>query len=112
MKTFLVVLASAWIVWIYGTELLENGDFELGDMTGWYYWLESDEDFIQVSTFDWGTDIHFLLYDGGTEKWHVQIRQLITVRPGYRYKMSCGGSGIEADKKVTFGLIHNGSESG
>jgi endoglucanase len=112
MKTFFALLASALFFQVIGGELLENNDFELGSMSGWYSYLESSSDDIVVSTTDSGTDVRFILHNGGTEKWHVQLRQLITVRAGYHYKMSFGGSGIDADKKVTFGCIHNGSESG
>jgi len=108
MKTVSILLASASFYLGFGAELLTNGDFEAGTLNGWFTTLMSSSDKISPKTFEWGTDIHFLLDDGGEENWEVSLMQSIAVRKGYRYTITFGGSGIEDDKTVNFGINHNG----
>ncbi len=112
MKTFLAVLAGASFLLVNAGELLINGDFDSGTMNNWYNYLASADDEIQIKTFDWGTDLYFVLGDGGGHTYEVQLFQPIVLRAGYRYSLAIGGSGIDADKTVDFGIGHNGNTGG
>jgi hypothetical protein len=108
MKVLLAVLISTLALRTYGAELLVNGDFNTGNLDHWYSNLISPSDSVLPKTFTWGTDIHFVLANGGTNIWDVQIYQPIAIRAGYRYSMSIGGSGLLGNKPINFSINHNG----
>ncbi|MBD3240506.1 MAG: hypothetical protein GF331_07960 [Chitinivibrionales bacterium] len=108
MKTPQALLLSGCLLALHATELLVNSDFENGTLSGWHM-QKPGADVIEPRTFTWGTDIYFVLSDGGVEQWEVQILQPIRVRPGYTYTLSFGGAGVDGNKAVTAGICHNGS---
>jgi endoglucanase len=89
-------------------ELLSNGDFESGNLNGWFSTIMSPDDAITAKKAGSYTDVYFTLEDGGSENWEVSLMQTIKIRAGYCYTITFGGAGIDENKSVNFGINHNG----
>jgi hypothetical protein len=108
IKSYLTVLVSASFLLIHGDELLLNHEFD-NNLDNWYPVLTFPSDTIKAQKFTWGTDVLFILKNGGTNSWDVQLYQNIKIRKGYRYDMYIGGSGLGHNKTIHFDLSHNGN---
>ncbi len=105
---FLMILFSTFV--LQSQELLINNDFEYG-LAGWRTRVPAGGSVMAVD-YSWGTDVEFSLFTGGSYIYDVQLIQTgISVRPGYTYTITFGGSGYYADKPIMVGIGKDGSET-
>lgn len=89
-------------------ELLFNNSFENGGLNGWITHAQTGDQIV-ATTFTSGTDVQFLLVNGGVDRWDIQIFQTgIALKPGRKYNLGFGGYGLEGAKSITVGVGHNG----
>ena len=75
----------------YGDELLQNKEFETGDLSAWYVYNNNSGDNAEVIVNQDGEYlVLFTLSNGGGERWEAQILQPVAVRSGYRYSIAFG----------------------
>ncbi|MFW5812687.1 MAG: glycoside hydrolase family 9 protein [Fibrobacterota bacterium] len=103
--TFFIVFLTA--VGLHAQELVTNHDFSSGDES---WEARTPGGSVSAVSGECGDGLFFdLTGGGGTNSWDVQMTQGgISVRPGYTYKITFGGTAQNGDKQILVGIGEGG----